>query len=76
MKCTYRIFPAWRGFGGENPENVTWGMARHAAEGMGRQVIAVEKLGHGFDQRFGGYFIDYTVTYSSTGVLDERTRQI
>lgn len=65
MKCGYRIYPAWSGFAGEDPLAITSSMAQLAATQMGRRVVAVDKVGTGFDER-SGWYVDFDVTYSST----------
>lgn len=62
MKCGYRMYPSWFKDGDiHGPINE---LSRHAAHRMGRTVSKVDVTGDGTDQR--GYFIDFTVTYSST----------
>lgn len=65
MKCSYRIYPAWVGFAGEDPAAITSSMAERAADLMGRRVHIVEKVGTGFDNK-SGWYVDFDVTYSST----------
>lgn len=74
MKCGYRIYPAWRGFHGHDPKMVTTQMANRAGAEMGRYVVSVEKVGHGYNQR-SGWFEDYDVTYSSTAPTYEELKR-
>ena len=67
ISCGYRIYPAW--FGGDSAEPIAE-LANGAADRLGRTVDRIETTGHGFDRR-GGHFIDFKVTYSSTGMLRE-----
>lgn len=68
ISCAYRHYPAW--FGDVDPVIPMRELAHGAAKAMGRIVVNIEKIGHGFDRR-GGHYIDYRVTYSSTHALKE-----
>lgn len=68
ISCAYRIYPAW--FGDVDPMVPMRELAHGAAKAMGRIAVNIEKIGYGFDHR-SGHFVDYRVTYSSTGVLKE-----
>jgi len=68
--CGYRIYPRW--FGGEVAGPMKE-LADGAAKNMGRRVNSVVKIGSGFD-RWSGHFVDFRVTYSSTGILREAGR--
>lgn len=67
ISCTYRIYPAW--FGGEVAAPMKE-LAYGAAAQMGRRVEGIVKTGAGFD-RWGGHFVDFRITYSSTNKLQE-----
>jgi hypothetical protein len=67
ISCAYRLYPSW--FGDVDPLVPIGELAQGAARAMGRVVLRVEKIGTGFTQR-SGYFVDYRVTYSSTGTTD------
>jgi hypothetical protein len=61
--CAYRIYPSW--FGGDSMAKPMEELAKHAAAQMGRQDWKIRMIGHGEDAR--GQFIDFRVTYASTG---------
>lgn len=69
IRCSYRIYPSWF-VGRNNIERPMREMAEHAAAHMGRLVEKIEITDQGEDDDRGLY-IDFSVTYSSTGMLME-----
>lgn len=67
IKCPYRIYPAW--FDGDEGTGMTE-LARGSAKCLAATSYEINVTGHGFDRR-GGHYVDFTVTYSSTGMMKE-----
>jgi hypothetical protein len=69
----YRIYPAW--FIGREGHELTGSqtpmneLAQGSAKRMGRSVLRIKIVAMGED--FRGSYVDFNVTYSSTGLLEK-----